>query len=195
MNNAFKDYPNLRINKNIDFYNYFIPFFENGKCIYILPRLSNEKYEMHKHSGLEKPPKIMNLRGIPSQIFNFQEVLNGKVVFITEGWCDALSIETLGYNALALNGVSNINLFIKKLKNVKDYINKYYVIAFDLDNPGTLARDKLSMELTSLKCKVKHLYPYGNNIKDINDMLLKNKDKLKNELKNIIDDINFKFTE
>lgn len=79
MNAAFKEFPNLRIKEEKDFYEYFIPFYENGKCTYILPRFSDEKYDMYKDFGLletdEKIPKIMNLRGIPSQIFNLEGAL------------------------------------------------------------------------------------------------------------------------
>lgn len=194
MNAAFKEFPNLRIKEENDFYDYFIPFYENEKCTYILPIFFNYNYNMYKEFGLLKTdvkmPKIMNLRGIPSQIFNFEGALKSNIIFIAEGWCDALSIETPGYNSLALNGVSNINLFINKLKNIKDYHYKYCIIAFDSDKPGLIASKKLSKELLNMKFKVEHLYSSGYKVKDINDMLLKNKIKLKSELEKINDCIN-----
>lgn len=191
---VFKKLPELRMNDELGYYKYFIPFYENGKCVYILPRLDDDAIEFYKEIDVVekdfKLPKTMNLRGVPSNIFNFQGSLESNIVFITEGWCDALSIETLGCSALALNSVSNINKFIEKLKAYRNYINKYYIIALDADKSGYDARNKLSQELIKLRCKVKHLYPSGKNVKDINDMLLKNRVQLEYELNQLKDEIN-----
>lgn len=193
MNRAFEKYPQFRIDYDLDYYNYFIPFFENDICVYILPRLDDEIYQTYKELGIIKKdcdlPKTMNLRGIPSNIFNFEGALSNDIVFITEGWCDALSLETLGYSALALNSVSNINNFIKRLNTIENYVNKYYVIAFDEDKAGYEARKKLYSKLLDLGCKVKHLYPSGEYVKDINDMLIRNRIQLEYELKKIKYDI------
>lgn len=199
MNEAFKDYPELQ-NKKIgdshekaECYQYFIPTFnDEGVCTYILSRrndtLANQKIEEgkinYKVDDFRKL-KAKNLTGVPTTIYNFDDAMKNDYVFITEGWCDALSLETLGYSSIALNSVSGVNSFIRKIQNVKDYQSKYYIIALDKDKSGVEARAKLEKELVKLKCKVKHLYPEGESIKDVNEMLLDRADDLKDAISNI----------
>lgn len=198
-NEAFRDYPELQDRKigdsleKAECYHYFIPTFnDKGECIYILSRrndiLANQKIEEgkinYKVDDFRKL-KAKNLTGVPTTIYNFDEAMKNDYVFITEGWCDALSLETLGYSSVALNSVSGVNSFIRKIQNVKDYQSKYYIIALDKDKSGVEARAKLEKELVKLKCKVKHLYPEGESIKDVNEMLLDRADDLKNAISNI----------
>ncbi len=196
MNEAFKDYPELHYNKDLaECYTYFIPMFDNDKCNYILPRLDNkilenklQDGELHKtdKEGKErKYPKTMNLKNVPTTLYNLNQAMTDDYIFITEGWCDALSIENLGYSAIALNSVSGVNSFIKKIQDIKDYQSKYYIIALDNDKSGKEARADLENKLIDLKCKVKHLHPVGENIKDINDMLLDGADSLDDAICNI----------
>lgn len=185
-NDAFKDISDLHLMGSLaECYTYFIPTFDNeGKCTYILPRLnqnilnqklqSKELYETDERGNKRKYSKTMNLRNVPTTFFNFDEAMKDNVVFITEGWGDALSLQELGSSSIALNSVSNVNKFIKDIQKIKDYQGKYYVIALDNDEAGANARNKLEEELKKLKCKVKHLYPKGEGIKDINDMLVNN---------------------
>lgn len=185
-NDAFKDISDLHLMGGLaECYTYFIPTFDDkGKCTYILPRLnqnilnqklqSKELYETDEKGNKRKYPKTMNLRNVPTTLFNFDEAMKDNVIFITEGWGDALSLQELGSSSLAINSVSNVNKFIKDIQKIKDYQGKYYVIALDNDTAGVDARNKLEEELKKLKCKVKHLYPKGEGIKDINDMLVNN---------------------
>ncbi len=199
INEAFKDYPELK-NKNIgdslekaECYQYFIPTFnDEGVCTYILSRrndaLANQKIEEGKiNYNVDdfRKLKTKNLTGVPTTIYNFDKAMKNDYVFITEGWCDALSLETLGYSAIALNSVTGVGSFIRRIQDVKDYQSKYYIIALDNDKSGIDARAKLEDELKKLKCKVKHLHPVGENVKDINDMLLDGVDSLKDAIDNI----------
>ena len=199
INEAFRDYPELQY-KNIgdslekaECYQYFIPTFDDeGVCTYILSRrndaLANQKIEEGKINyevDNFRKLKTKNLTGVPTTIYNFDKAMKNDYVFITEGWCDALSLETLGYTSVALNSVSGVGSFIRKIQDVKDYQSKYYIIALDKDKSGIDARAKLEKELENLKCKVKHLYPEGDSIKDINDMLLDRADDLKDAISNI----------
>ena len=196
INEVLKDYPELHYNKDLaECYPYFIPMFDNDKCNYILPRLDNkilenklQDGELHKtdKEGKErKYPKTMNLKNVSTTLYNLNQAMTDDYIFITEGWCDALSIENLGYSAIALNSVSGVNSFIKKIQDIKDYQSKYYIIALDNDKSGKEARADLEDKLIDLKCKVKHLHPVGENIKDINDMLLDGADSLDDAICNI----------
>lgn len=192
MNEAFKDYPELQ-NKKIgdshekaECYQYFIPTFnDKGECTYILSRrndiLANQKIEEgkinYKVDDFRKL-KTKNLTGVPTTIYNFDEVMKNDLIFICEGWCDTLSLENEGYKSVALNSVTGVDKFIDMIQEVEDYQSKTYVIALDNDKSGKEARQKLQDKLQNLKCRVKHLYPEGEGVKDINDMLLKDEKSL-----------------
>ena len=201
INEALQDYPELHLYKEVaECYPYFIPTFnDEGVCEYILPRQAKHLLEDKFDKGLlnkvdrdgkeRKYAKTMNLKSVPTTIYNLDNAIKDNYIFITEGWCDALSIENLGYSAIALNSVSSVNLFLKQLKEYKDYQSKYYIIALDNDVAGAKARGELEKQLIDLKCKVKHLYVTGEGVKDINDMLLVGADKLDNAICNIFVDI------
>lgn len=192
MNEAFKDYPELQ-NKKIgdshekaECYQYFIPTFnDKGECTYILSRrndiLANQKIEEgkinYKVDDFRKL-KTKNLTGVPTTIYNFDEVMKNDLIFICEGWCDTLSLENEGYKSVALNSVTGVDKFIDMIQEVEDYQSKTYVIALDNDKSGKEARQKLQDKLQKLKCRVKHLYPEGEGVKDINDMLLNDEKNL-----------------
>lgn len=192
MNEAFKDYPELQ-NKKIgdshekaECYQYFIPTFnDKGECTYILSRrndiLANQKIEEgkinYKVDDFRKL-KTKNLTGVPTTIYNFDEVMKNDLIFICEGWCDTLSLENEGYKSVALNSVAGVDKFIDMIQEVEDYQSKTYVIALDNDKSGKEARQKLQDKLQKLKCRVKHLYPEGEGVKDINDMLLNDEKNL-----------------
>ena len=64
-------------------------------------------------------------------IFN-PAALSGEVVFICEGWADALSVESCGYHAISLNGCANYGV----LKAAAADFCGAFVIAFDNDANG-----------------------------------------------------------
>ena len=200
INEAFKDYPEVHLYNDLaECYPYFIPMFKDGVCEYILPRqdikilekkLQDEKlHKTDKEGNKREYPKTMNLKNVPTTIYNFDGAIKEDLVFICEGWCDALSIETLGYKSIALNSVTGISKFIKMLQEVEDYQNKTYVIALDNDKSGKEARVKLKEELVKLKCRVKNLHPDGEGVKDVNDMLVNDIVSLNNAIIDIQEDI------
>ena len=189
INEALKDYPELHYYKDLaECYPYFVPMFKEGVCEYILPRQDikildkklqeGELYKIDKEGNKREYPKTMNLKNVPTTIYNFDEAMKNELVFVCEGWCDALSLENEGYKSVALNSVTSVSKFINMIQEVKDYQSKTYVIALDNDKSGKEARQKLQDELQNLKCRVKHLYPEGEGVKDINDMLLKDEKSL-----------------
>lgn len=202
VNDAFKDYPEFKQKYEplAECYRFFIPMFDDkGKCNYILSRIDNtllelkiKNAELHKNDrqGKEnKYPKTMNLKGVPTTIYNLDQAMESEIIYICEGWCDALSIEESGYKAVALNSVSSVNLLIKKLQEYKNYQSKFYVIALDNDEAGCKARKELESKLLELKCKVKHLYIEGSGSKDVNDLLINAKEILYEKIFSIEDSI------
>lgn len=189
INEALKDYPELHYYKDLaECYPYFVPMFKDGVCEYILPRQDKsildkklQEGKLHKNDkegNKREYPKTMNLKNVPTTIYNFNGAMKEDLVFICEGWCDALSLENEGYKSVALNSVTGVSKFINMIQEVEDYQSKTYVIALDNDKSGKEARQKLQDELQKLKCRVKHLYPEGEGVKDINDMLLKDEKSL-----------------
>lgn len=214
-NIGFEDYPELQMvkedkegekkDKEISFiYRYLIPIQDESGVVNIMPRLDNTMLEqLVKENKLKAPgttwpngslveyPKIRNLTGVESIPFNLHGAMkeNDNNIFVCEGWCDALSLETLGYNAIALNGVVFINKFIRKIKNYDNYKNKTYILCMDNDKAGIDATEDLKKRLEEENCKAIPLkVDYGSN-KDINDLLLNNKIELEKGIKETLKEV------
>lgn len=110
-----------------------------------------------------------------TSLFNVQALAKNKPVFIVEGEIDALSIEELGYNAIALGGTSNIRLVINAVKEFEPSLP--LILALDNDQAGKEATKRLEAELGQINAKyidatAKELY---NDSKDANELLLANR--------------------
>ncbi len=126
-------------------------------------------------------------------IFNIDVLDKDGNIFITEGEFDALSLESLGYNALALGGAHNYKFLIEHIKNKNIDKNKVFYIATDNDELGFMSCKELSAALYQLKVNFKIIdisYPY----KDINEALCKDKKALIYKLENIDKILAFSFT-
>lgn len=104
-------------------------------------------------------------------IFNMAAVRIPGPVFITEGSFDALSFEEIGYNALALNSVNNMNMFIEALKN--ETVKADLIIALDNDAAGLEKVPELKEALRqqgiiNVAAPIKALYGH---FKDANEYL------------------------
>lgn len=83
-----------------------------------------------------------------SRIFNL-EALNGKgPVFIVEGEIDALSLESVGMNAVALGSVANAGAFLREVEQRLPELSM--VIAMDSDKAGVRTADELAEGLKKL---------------------------------------------
>lgn len=83
-------------------------------------------------------------------IFNLNAIKDGDFIFIVEGVFDALSFIELGYNAIALNSVNNINLFIKHLNENKKELYTPLIIALDNDEAGKKSSQELQDKLNEI---------------------------------------------
>ena len=92
-----------------------------------------------------------------------------KPVFIVEGEIDALSIEEVGGNAVALGGVSNTRQLIELLQQSPPTFP--VILSLDNDTAGNEASDKLLSELKSLSISAVKLNICGNH-KDANEALI-----------------------
>ena len=98
-----------------------------------------------------------------------------KPVFITEGELDALSIITVGGEAVALGSTANTQSFLKLLESQKPA--NPLIIALDNDQDGQKTADKLAEGLERLNISFYRLNPYREH-KDANAALMADRDAL-----------------
>ena len=99
----------------------------------------------------EKSPKYIKPSNIDGLIFNerylYQRVT--EPVFVTEGIYDALSVEEVGYKAIALMGVG----YNRLLQFCKAFRHYTLILSLDNDKAGTETIKKLSEELKNIGIK------------------------------------------
>ncbi len=192
LNYIIKNYPGVLAEKCNDYYKqfqYFIPCFNvDGEVDYILARRNDGLMVPFWLKG--KPEKVHNLKGFGATIFNLRYLqdiaLTSQYIFVVEGWADALSLEALGYSAIALNSTSNVNKFIEELQKNKDIIkDKTFIIAGDNDPSGFRMNEKL-IQLSQKEDINITIFPLIKKYNDINNYLIGDKSSLEIDLKNFI---------
>ena len=114
-----------------------------------------------------------------SHIFNLKALTNMTTpVFVTEGEIDALSIIELGYSAIGLGSISNIELLVNHLREHRP--EQPLLIALDNDVPGWDATERLERELKELDIKYYVLInEINSDYKDANERLIADRDGLR----------------
>ena len=146
-----------------------LPVFVNGVCRSVCRRAIDPAVE----------PRYQNSRGA-MQLWNSaaMERAAGKALFVTEGIFDALSLEELGFPAVALCGAANTGKLVQK---IDEYVPVAWpekmILAGDSDAAGQGMNGKLREQLTTrgIACAVLAL-PDG--CKDVNEALVQNRDAL-----------------
>ena len=126
-------------------------FFDYFAMRYIVPK----KYI--DESGKEKEIRFYKPTGETEPIFHADNITNGMpYVFVCEGQIDALSIEQVGGNAVAIGSTTNGSKLINYLRSLQEHPDykdlrskKTFVISFDHDDAGIPAEKKLIEELTA----------------------------------------------
>lgn len=146
-----------------------LPVFAKGVCRSVCRRAIDQHVE----------PRYKNSRGA-MQLWNSaaMERAAGKALFVTEGIFDALSLEELGFPAVALCGAANTGKLVQKMD---EYVPVAWperlILAGDSDAAGQGMNEKLREQLTArgIACAVLAL-PEG--CKDVNKALVQNRDAL-----------------
>lgn len=146
-----------------------LPVFVDGVCRSVCRRAIDPAVE----------PRYQNSRGA-MQLWNSaaMERAAGKALFVTEGIFDALSLEELGFLAVALCGAANTGKLVQK---IDEYVPVAWpervILAGDADAAGQGMNEKLREQLTArgIACAVLAL-PDG--CKDVNEALVQNRDAL-----------------
>ena len=98
--------------------------------------------------GIKEFAKV-NPKGARADIFNLQSLKNSNgVVFVVEGFFDALSLIEIGHDAIALNSTSNAKMLSERLRS--DGTSRGIVICLDNDKAGREAVKALSEALTDM---------------------------------------------
>lgn len=146
-----------------------LPVFVDGVCRSVCRRAIDPAVE----------PRYQNSRGA-MQLWNSaaMERAAGKALFVTEGIFDALSLEELGFPAVALCGAANTGKLVQK---IDEYVPVAWpervILAGDADAAGQGMNEKLREQLTArgIACAVLDL-PDG--CKDVNEALVQDRDAL-----------------
>lgn len=148
-----------------------IPYLENGKIIYLRGRYfnsnSNTETDRLKYFGLRSD--VTNLNSI-KRFYN-SDIINrlqpGSKIFICEGELDCLMLQTIGFNSVAIPGVTSFPE--TELESLLDFD---IIICFDNDEPGKQATQKLTNLFYTFGKVVSSIdLPVG--IKDCSDYFIK----------------------
>ena len=114
-------------------------------------------------------------------------------IFIVEGEIDALSIMEVGGVAVGLGGTSNANKLVDELKDKK--LERPLILALDNDSAGKKAQDELAKLLQAKKIPYITAELTTNDVKDPNEMLVKNRETFKARVEEAIKDDKEKYLE
>ena len=130
-----------------------------------------------------------------SDIFNgraFIEDLD-KPIFIVEGEIDALSIMEVGGVAVGLGSTSNAKKLLEILEGKK--LERPLILALDNDSAGRRAQDELAKLLQDKKIPYITAELTDQDVKDPNEMLVKNRETFKARVEEAIKDDKEKYLE
>lgn len=114
-----------------------------------------------------------------SDIFNGKAFIDDldKPIFIVEGEIDALSIMEVGGVAVGLGSTSNADKLVDELKDKK--LERPLILALDNDSAGRKAQDELAKLLQAKKIPYIIAELTTKDVKDPNEMLVKNRETFK----------------
>ncbi|WP_156922424.1 DnaB-like helicase C-terminal domain-containing protein [Cohnella thermotolerans] len=159
----------------LELYKFVLPIWgTDGKCHYFISRLDESSVPPYYK---EMPVKTYNLPGMPVSIFNLRylESCNSKIIFITEGIFDALSVEEFDYPCIALNGTSNAKMFFEHLMLHLDvHDNTKFVLVPDNDDAGQKLKQKFQEKFHELGVPL-YTMEVPRQYKDANEYLIANR--------------------
>jgi len=144
-----------------------LPVWEDGKAIYYTGRALTD----------QQNPKYKNANG-SAHLFNSRHItnpINQDPIIICEGIFDALSIEEVGGQAIALNSTSNVKKLLSLCAQYKP-VGKL-ILALDNDPAGAKAKEELEKGLRGLGIGFKS-FGFSSIYKDPNEYLIGDREAL-----------------
>lgn len=182
------NYDNIKVYGKTNLYKLILPMLdEQGTCNNFIAEICNRK-DIDEHN--QKYRKLTTTTGLTTQLFNEYHLKHNRpnTIFIVEGIYDAISVEQMGFNAVALIGIGATRLenLIKTYKP-----NANLVVMLDNDDTGkknnlTILNMLNSLNMQNIKCinglDILDNFKIINKCKDANDMLLKDPKEFKDFL-------------
>lgn len=144
-----------------------LPVFVDGVCRSVCRRAIDQAVE----------PRYKNSRGA-MQLWNGAAIARAAMaaLFVTEGIFDALSLEELGFPAVALCGAANTGRLMQAL-DTREAKPEKMILAGDADAAGQEMNENLREQMTArgIACEV---LPLPEGCKDVNEALVQNRDAL-----------------
>lgn len=158
-----------------------------GKGAVVIPT-SDESYNVRPTCDDKEVYPRYQKRG-SAHIFNSQVLLDNKTVFVVEGEIDAMSVEEVGLDAVALGG-GNIDLFLRFLN--ENNIQCSLILLLDNDDRGRCFTTELSDRLKDIGItyKIGSFFDDDHPYKDPNEALIKDRAFLKQKLAECLQDNN-----
>lgn len=125
---------------------------KNGNCLFVARRSVKDKY-FHYPSGAHKP------------LYGVYEMDSISPVYVCESMFNALSLVTIGCNAVALNGTGSKEQY----EELRRLPNRHIILALDNDEAGNRGMNKIANYLKD--SKILYSLSYKDS-RDINDLLL-----------------------
>lgn len=108
------------------------------------------------------------------------------VIFIAETWTDALSMEEMGYSAIALNRIHNVLTLWKKCKTIENIRNTRFISICDNDFYGRKSNNNVTKMFESIGCRVSVFDRFLEDIKDCNEWLQSNRHEFEETIKKFL---------
>lgn len=159
---------------------YKVKGFDNGPAA-IVP-YPNESYFFTRIINPRGKLEKIFMTGKALPLFNKDAINDNDIIFVTEGQFDCLSILQIGFPCVGTNSVAGNGKLIKYLKDNK-ITDKVFIVAYDADEAGDKGAEQLISLLEGEGFEAIRYRPSMG--KDINEMLVKCKDKLLEDLVNI----------
>lgn len=159
--------------------------------------------ESYVARAVDENNRIPKMKAGSSKIFNIDVLKTSKQnVVVVEGEFDALSIIEAGNDAIALGSTTNVDKFLKWLKEKKVQPHQPLILNLDADDAGRKATDKLATELRKMKIKFYEMNLILKDCKDQNESLMKFREKflqvvadIPRKVQQLQQDARYKFTD
>lgn len=147
---------------------------------------SGGDFYLARYVGNRDDYQAQKLNAGSPKLFN-HSALKGGLVFAVEGAIDAMSVELVGFDAVATNSAGNYDLLVDAVAKMQD--KPRIVILFDADDTGKTNAEKLSAALLDIGCPCVIRYLSGDESKlDANKILTDHgEENLRGQLQTIMD--------
>ena len=127
-----------------------LPVWRNGEVIY---------YTMRALDG--QKVKYLNAEGsAQASNMDYMKQAHDEPIFITEGYFDALALESRGFKAISINSTSNIDFIKSELKRNNQH-NNLLISAFDNDAAGKKAAESSGLDQIKIPKEYNDIAEWG----------------------------------